>query len=214
MHQGIAMAGLAGAILSLLGTICYLRDMRRGHTVPHRGSWFVWAMAAVVAAVSHGADGVSWSLLVLSVGGAGTVVIWFASIWRGTGWLTPTNAVLVGVAVLGIVGWQVSSNPIVASACAAVVDGAGLLAMAPKAWADPRSETASTFALAACTGLLAVVAVPAWEANLLVFPVYFFFGNAAMALLIVMRARTAARAVPLVVTRRLTRVEVAAVRAS
>ncbi len=96
---------------------------------------------------------------------------------------------MLGLASLGLVGWLLFTDPMAATACAAVADGAGLLAMAPKAWADPNSETLATYALAGATGLLAALAVEAWDVALLLFPVYFCLGNTATAILIALRRR-------------------------
>ncbi len=192
MHTMAIVAGLTGAGLSLLGTGFYLRDIRRGVTRPHRGSWLVWSVIAIVAATSHAADGASWSLLVLTVQAAGTTTILAVGLSRGTGWLTTADAALLAVAGLGVIGWQVSSDPIAASVCAAVADGAGLVAMVPKVWAAARSETLSTYVLAASGGLLTLLALPSWEANLVLFPAYFLVGNAAMSALIWTRRRPVA----------------------
>jgi len=103
-------------------------------------------------------------------------------------WLTPTNLGMLALAALGVLGWTTLTDPTAAAACAAAADAAGLVAMMPKTWADPFSETVSTYALAGVTGLLGALAVHAWTAALL-YPVYFCLGNAATALAIALRRR-------------------------
>lgn len=188
-----AMAGILGVGLSLLGTFLYLRGIRRGTTKPHRGSWLVWAVIAVVAALSHGADGGGWSLLVLSVQAVSTLVVLAVAVRCGVGWFTPVNLLMLAVAALGVLGWVSMTDPTAASACAAAADGAGLVALLPKTWADPNSETLATYALAGVTGLLAVVAVQAWDPALLIYPVYFCLGNSATAVFIALRRRSLRR---------------------
>lgn len=51
------LAGLAG----IADTIPYVRDTVRGSTRPHRGSWLIWGILAIVACVAQLADGASWS---------------------------------------------------------------------------------------------------------------------------------------------------------
>ena len=53
--------------------------------------------------------------------------------------------------------WR-TSLLIAATACAALADGAGLVAIVPKIWREPHSETASTYAAAGLSGLLAALA--------------------------------------------------------
>jgi hypothetical protein len=183
-----AAVGSLGAALSLVGSYLYLRGIRRGGTLPHRGSWIVWTVIAVVAAASDGAAGGRWSLLVLGVQALGTLVVTAWALRYGVGWLTPTNLGMLALAALGVLGWTTLADPTAAAACAAAADAAGLVAMMPKTWADPFSETVSTYALAGVTGLLGALAVHAWSAALL-FPVYFCLGNAATALVIALRRR-------------------------
>ena len=176
------MSGLAavlGAVLSAVGTALYLRDVWCGRTVPHRGSWAVWGVIAVLAAAAHGADGGRWSLVVLVWQAVGSVLVAGVALRRGVGRLTPGNVALMSVAALGVVGWATLSDPLAASGCAVLADAAGL------------AVTRATYALAAATGLLAALAVPAWDRDLLLFPVYFCVGNAATAGLIAVRRRAA-----------------------
>jgi len=181
-----AVVGSLGAALSVVGTGLYLRGIRRGDTLPHRGSWMVWSVIAVVAAASDGADGGGWSLVVLGVQAVGTLAVAAWALGHGVGRLTPTNLAMLALAALGVLGWTTLTDPTVAAACVAVADGAGLVAMMPKTWADPYSETVSTYALAGVTGLLGALAVHAWSAALL-FPVYFCLGNATTAVAITLR---------------------------
>jgi hypothetical protein len=183
------VAATCGVSLGVIGTAAYLRGIRAGTTTPHRGSWLVWSVIALVAAVSHGADGGRWSLLVLAAQAAGTVLIFVWAIRRGMGGVTSANAALLTVALLGILGWLTLDDPIAATACAALADGAGLVAIVPKIWREPDSETCATYALAGAGGLLTVLAVPSMEASLLLFPTYYCVGNTAVAHLILWRRR-------------------------
>jgi hypothetical protein len=190
LHEiSVALAAVVGATLSMIGTGLYLRDIRQGRTTPHRGSWLVWGVISVLAAVSHGAQGGRWSLLVLSAQAAATLVVLALAVRCGVGWMTVENLLVLSLATLGVLGWLLLAAPIAATASAAVADGAGLLAILPKVWTRPDSETLATYALAGATGLLGALAVEAWDVGLLLFPVYFCLGNTATAVLIALRRR-------------------------
>jgi hypothetical protein len=184
---GAALAAVTGTALSLVGTGLYLRDIRRGHTRPHRGSWLVWGVISVLAALSHGAEGGGWSLVVLCGQAVATLLVLACAMRCGAGRLTIENLVMLGLATCGVVGWLMLTDPMAGTACAVVADGAGLVAMAPKAWADPNSETLATYALAGVTGLFGALAVEAWDASLLLFPIYFCLGNTVTAVMIALR---------------------------
>ncbi len=59
----------------------------------------------------------------------------------------------------------------------------------PKTYRDPGSETLATFALASLSGALAAGAVGAPDPSLLLYPVYYFLANRAIAILIYYRRK-------------------------
>lgn len=185
------LAGAAG----VADTLPYLRDMRRGTTRPHRGTWLVWTVLAIGAVIAHGAEGVRWSLLMLAVQAALTTLVLALSMRSGVGGLTRVDGLLLSVAMVGIAGWAVAGDPMVATLCIIGADLLGLAMMAPKTWRDPGSETASTYALAALSGLLATGAVGSWELHLLLYPAWYALSNGALA--VVIRVRSARLAGPL-----------------
>jgi hypothetical protein len=57
----VPLLGATSALLGVAGTLPYLRDTLRGETRPHRGTWLIWSVLAVVAYFAQRADGASWS---------------------------------------------------------------------------------------------------------------------------------------------------------
>src|SRR5881394_2839760 len=49
--------GVLAGVVGVVDTIPYVRDIVRGSTRPHRGTWFIWGVLAIVECVSHGAGG-------------------------------------------------------------------------------------------------------------------------------------------------------------
>ena len=63
--------GLAAGLIGVFDTIPYVRDTLRGATRPHRGTWLIWGVLAIVVCLSQYADGASWSLVMAGhAGGA------------------------------------------------------------------------------------------------------------------------------------------------
>jgi len=180
-----------GAALSAAGDLAYLRDVRAGRTVPHRGAWLVWTVIGVVATVSHGASGGRWSLFVLSAQTLGCLLVLGYAIRRGVGGLTPANLALLALAGVGIVGWLALSNPVAACCGAVLADAAGLAGVVPKIWHQPHSETHATYALAGASGLLCALTAGSTDPAVLIYPLYFFAANALVARLITVRRRCA-----------------------
>ena len=184
-----AIAGLLGGAVSLVDPLPYIRDVARRRTRPHRGTWLIWAVLGSTAFASQLASEGGWSLAVLGVQAVSTALILVLSLRHGVGGVSASELALLAVAAVGIAGWLVSDEPVVASVCVVVADLAGVLLMVPKTWADPWSETAVTFGLSAVAGALGVVAVGRADPGLLLYPAYFGLINLGTTVLILGRRR-------------------------
>jgi hypothetical protein len=174
------LAGLAG----LLNTIPYVRDTLRRSTRPHRGSWLIWTVLAVLACLSQRADGATWSLVMCTVQLVMNALVLVLAIRLGTGALSAPEASLLVLAGAGVAGWMLAGDPTVATAFVVAADLTAFALMVPKSWRDPDSETLSTFALASLGGALAAVAVSQPAPSLLLYPIYFCIANGAVALML------------------------------
>jgi hypothetical protein len=176
--------GVLAVVAGVANTIPYIRDIRRGTTRPHRGTWLIWSVLAIVVCLSQRADGASWSLLMPAAQAVLTSLTFLLAIRRGQGGVDVWDRVAIGIAGGGVAGWMVADAPIVATACVVGADAIGAAMMVPKTYRDPDSETLSTFALASLGGALAAGAVGGTELALLIYPIYFCVVNGALALVI------------------------------
>jgi hypothetical protein len=186
MSPGVVFGALAG-ILSVVDAIPYVRDILRGTTRPHRGTRLIWWTLATTALVSQYADGAGWSMLMLLGQAVTTGLTFVLSIRRGVGGLSRLDLTVTAIAGLGVIGWFVSSTPVIATACVVFADTLGVGLMLPKTWREPGSETLSTFVLASLAGLLGALAVGALDFSLLLYPLYFFVVNGIIAVIIAIR---------------------------
>jgi hypothetical protein len=182
-------AGLAAAAVSVVGTLPYLRDVLRGRTRPHRGSWAIWTVLGVTAFGAQHAQGADWTLLMIGIQAVASTAVLLLSFAYGVGGLRTADLLILAVAGAGVTGWALSSQPLVAIACVVLADLAGAVLMLPKAWREPASETVSTYVFACGAGCLGSAAVGAGRPELLVYPVYFAVVNAALAAVLVGRSR-------------------------
>lgn len=150
--EAAPLLGVLAGMLGVFDTLPYIRDMLRGVTRPHRGTWLIWTVLGVVVCLSQRADGASWSLVMVAVQALATMVILVLAIPRGEGGVTRLDAVMMAVALGGVSGWVLADEPLVATACVVAADSIGVALMIPKTWRDPDSETLSTFALASLAG--------------------------------------------------------------
>jgi hypothetical protein len=187
LTQIAPILGISAALVGIAGNVPYIRDTLRRSTRPHRGTWLIWCVLAIVVCLSQRADGASWSLLM-----AGTHVVLNAAILAlavrlGTGGLSAADRAMITLGGAGVAGWLIVDEPLVATACVVAADLIAAAMMVPKTHRDPGSETLSTFALASLGGALAAGSVATVEPGLLLYPVYYCLVNGALAVLIVHR---------------------------
>ena len=194
--NGWAAAGIAAAVLSLIDPVPYIRDVMSGRTRPHRGTWCIWSVVGLTAFFSQWADGAGWSLLMIGTQAASMTLTFLLSLSRGVGGLGLADLAIIAGAAVGIAGWVLASEPLIATVCIILADLGAVALMLPKTWREPHSETLSTFILSAAAGGLSTVAVGAVEPELLLFPAYFALVNAATAAVITGRRRTQQSPVP------------------
>jgi hypothetical protein len=184
-----AVLGVGAGVVSLVDPVPYIRDVLRGTTRPHRGTWLIWSVLSAVAFAAQWAGDGGWSLLMIGTQTVSITAVFLLSIRRGVGGVAPPDLALLCVAGCGVVGWLLLSEPLVATVCVVVSDVCGVLLMLPKAWRDPWSETASSFTLAGFSGLMSAGAVGATAVDLLLYPLYFAVANGVTAGIIVARRR-------------------------
>jgi hypothetical protein len=176
--------GLLAGVAGIADSIPYVRDTVGGTTRPHRGTWLIWSVLAIVVCLSQRADGASWSLIMAAAQAVLTSAVFLLSIRRGEGGLSLAEVLMIALAGGGVIGWIVPGEPVIATACVVTADLIGAAMMVPKTYRDPCSETLATFALASLSGALAAGAVGALTLSLLLYPVYFCLVNGAIAVLI------------------------------
>ena len=191
----VPILGVLAGVASVVNTVPYIRDVLRGTTRPHRGTWLIWGTLAIVVFWSQRADGGSWSLIMAGSQAVLTSLVFFLSIRHGEGGMSAGDVALIAMAGGGVIGWIIADEPLVAIAGVIVADLIATVMMTPKTYRDPGSETLATFAFASLGGALGAGAVGALDPSLLAYPIYYCVCNAAISLLIYSR-RAALRGAP------------------
>ncbi|HEY1274411.1 MAG TPA: hypothetical protein VGF25_05855 [Thermoleophilaceae bacterium] len=195
MIEIVPILGVLAGAIGVADTLPYVRDILRGSTRPHRGTWLIWSALTIVVCLSQRADGASWSLVMAATQAVLTTLIWLLAIRRGEGGMSPAEVVLMAIGAGGVIGWVLADEPVVATGFIVAADFIAAVMMLPKTYRDPDSETLSTFVLASISGGLAAGAVGALDASLLLYPVYYCVMNGVIALVIAVR-RGALRMAP------------------
>ena len=164
--------GIASGVLQAMCIVPYVRDTLARSTRPHRGTWAIFTTLSVIVVASQRADGGSWSVVMGAVQLVGCALILLLAFSRGVGGTGRGDICLLAIAAAGVAGWYLAGDPTVATLCVILADTVAIAMMLPKTYADPYSETLSTFVLSALSAIPAMLAVGALDFGLLVYPGY------------------------------------------
>ena len=187
-----AAFGIVAGILQLVASAPYVRDILRGSTRPQRATWTIWTTLSFVVLASQWASGATWSLALVIGQTAACAVIFVLAMGRGVGGVSRVELVLLGIAAIGIAGWQIADDPIIATCSVVVADLIGMALMLPKTYRSPGSETASTFAIGGVSTLFALAAIETLTPALALYPAYILVADVILVTLIVLRRRALA----------------------
>ena len=117
MLEATPILGVLAGLVGVLAEGALRRDRSAGGTRPHRGTWLIWGVLAVVACVSQRADGASWSLVLTASQAVLTGVVFALAIRHGEGGRDGVELSAMAVACAGVAGWVLAREPLIAVAC-------------------------------------------------------------------------------------------------
>ncbi len=183
----LQLFGLLSGILPAIATFPYIRDILKGKTRPHSGSFLIWAVLGSIAFFTQLAEGATFSLFFPAVDTFATLTIFLLSLKYGFGKLKKYEIGSLVVAGIGLVIWFFTKQPLTALLIAVGIDAIGTMMTVIKTYHDPHSETFSAWLLNSLAGLFAALAVGKLDFALLVYPLYIFIANLSIDAVIVVR---------------------------
>ncbi|MDO8593079.1 MAG: hypothetical protein Q7R92_04935 [bacterium] len=189
-----SILGVIAVALAIAGDIPYFINIFRKKTKPHIFSWLVWGIEVGVAFFAQLAKG----------GGAGTWVTGFTALsclavaglalFYGEKKITKIDwASFIG-ALLGIVFWQLTGDPLLAVILAASVDTLGFVPTFRKAYNKPLEETTTTFSFGAIKFAISLAALESFSLTTALFPATLVLSNSAFVIMVLLRRQALAKA--------------------
>jgi hypothetical protein len=164
--------GIAAGFLFVVGFVPYVLAILRGETKPAKASWIIWAtLDSITLTGMFFKDAVN-SQILGAVFGAWVVVV-LALKYGTRGW-TKLDKFCLGGAVLGIVLWQVSGDPVFGIATSLGVVFVGSIPTFVSAWKNPSNEDKMAWTIFWVSCVCAVIAIPEWTLADAAQPITFF----------------------------------------
>jgi hypothetical protein len=165
-----------GVLVSFLGCLSYLRDTLKGNIQPNKVSWFVWALAPLIAFFATIQQGVGIQSLLTFMVGFNPLLIFLASfVNKKAYWKLTKLDFLCGIlAILGLILWQITAIGNIAILFGILAD---LLAGVPtiiKSYKSPETENPYVFLGGIILSLITLLTITTWTFEYYAFPFYIF----------------------------------------
>jgi hypothetical protein len=178
------ISGVVAGVLIVSAIIPYIRDILYGTTRPNVFSFGIWAFLLFISILAQLSAGSSWSVLLVAGDFLVTTTIAILCFvgygYKKYGWLERVCFVL---AIVAIISWQATNEPVLAIIFAIVADALAALPTVVKAYRDPWSEAPTMWLIVSLAALFGILSTTIIDAANLLFPIYILFINGLIGLL-------------------------------
>lgn len=165
---------IVAALLNLWGSLDYVIATLKGQTRPNRVTWFLWALAPLIAFGAQLNEGVGWPALMTFMVGFSPLAVFIASFinskahWK----LTNFDYICGGLSLLGLLGWVITREGVVAIFFSILADALAAVPTVVKAWKAPETERYPVFLLSAISAGITLLTLDKWAFSHYSFPLY------------------------------------------
>ena len=185
--------GILAIVAGFAGEFLYIKDIFKRTIKPHPFSWFGWGVLDVVifsAQIVKGGGAGAWVTGVAAVVNVGIAI---AALSRGEKQITWSDwACFIG-ALLGIVLWILTDDPLYAVVVASVVNYLAFVPTFRKAYLRPQEESLNIFVFDIIKFLLSIAALQALNPTTALFPAASAVSNAIFVGMVLLRRRQLAK---------------------
>jgi hypothetical protein len=172
-------------LLRFLAGANYLIATWRGTVKPNPITWLFWGLAPLVAFAAQVQGSIEPSDWVSLALGLGPLLIFAVSIGRGSRWRISVFDILCGAsAMVGIVLWQVTTDPLIAIMFGILADILGGIPTLRKSYSAPYSEKALPYFLSIMSMVITLLTLKDWDILTFSFPLYILLINVVLFTLI------------------------------
>lgn len=167
---------IIGAIIGFAGAVSYLIDTLKGKAKPNRMSWFLWALAPLIAFSAQIDQGVGLQALMTFTVGFNPALIFIASfVNKKAEWkLTKFDLTCGVLSIIGLILWQITQVGNIAIFFGILADGLAALPTIVKSFNNPETENHWAYSTAAINAGITLLAIKTWDFAHYGFPVYIF----------------------------------------
>ncbi len=181
--------GTVSSVIAVVAYIPYFKDIFRGKTKPHIFSWFIWGLLGIItfiAQVVKGAGAGSWA-------NGLTALICFTiaalSISHGEKQITLTDKLSFSGAILALILWFLTKNPLAAVILACAIDTLAYVPTFRKAYGKPFEETLPAFITTTIGIIISLFALEAYSPTTWLYPAVLATSNSIFIIMLITRRK-------------------------
>lgn len=188
---------IVSIVMTLFGYFYYFRDIFAGKTKPHAFSWLVWSSLTAIAFAGQLTDSAGPGAWVTGVTALVSFIIFSLAIKKGEKNITKSDKANLFGAVVALVLWFLTSNPLSAMILITIVDFLGFLPTIRKSYSKPYEETLVTYLLSGLKFLLAILALNNYTVVTWLYPASLVIANLFFVVMLVVRRKKLGPVIPL-----------------
>ncbi|MDD5416324.1 MAG: hypothetical protein PHE48_05000 [Candidatus Daviesbacteria bacterium] len=165
---------ILGFVLQALGSLKYLIETIQGRIKPNKVSFFLWALAPMIAFAAEIKQGVGiQSLLTFSVGFFPLLIFFASFLNKKAEWkLRPFDFICGGLSLVGLLLWYITQVGNIAIMFAILADGLAALPTIVKTYHYPETENGWLYLTGVIYALLTLLTIKTWVFAYYGFPLY------------------------------------------
>src|SRR3989344_5145645 len=154
-----------GVLFNVLGTISYLIETVKGRVKPNKVTWFLWALAPLIAFTAQMQQNVGLYAITTFAVGFGPLFIFFASfVNKKSGWKITNFDIYCGLfSLLGLVLWGITKVGNIAILFAILADALAAVPTIVKSYHHPETEDYRAYLYAAISAVITLLTIKNWD---------------------------------------------------
>lgn len=167
----------------LINPVFYSLAMFKGEAIPHRTTLFVLALITIISAAALFAAHDKVAIYLAAASALQSTFLFILSIKLGMGGWAKTDLLCLVIALVGIILWKTTNNPLLGLYFAILADLAGMVPTIIKTIKWPQTEIILFFVIDVVASLLSILALNSFKLAELSYPLYIFLINLVMVMI-------------------------------
>lgn len=168
---------ILSVIAGLSAFFPYLLDVFRNKTKPHAFTWLIWGITQGTATTALWVGGGGLATISLTIGTFLVLLVFLLSLKQGTRHITKSDIISLIFAIIAIMIWWLTNNPLIAVWLVVVVDLVGYYPTFRKSYSHPWDETLLSWAIWPVANMFTILALESYNLLTLSYIVPIFVTN-------------------------------------